>query len=183
MKYTETIIPSQLGQELYYPICRGMVVPVYVEEIHQKVKLKNGDFAWRNISKDGDNMYFDGSEDWIFTKPEDIESVVYESIWIDEIVGYALEVGEHVFRTVEEALILVNPVSLRQAKRAHKKLQSVRKKMSDSINRSHVNAGLEPSCPLVVTNKRIYTKTSGFRGWSKRKNLEKKHMRKLLGRL
>lgn len=181
MDYENHIQKVNVGDTLYYPICRGMVIPVEVQEVNNRVKLPGNKYVWHYIEEDKESVFFEDKKEELSIIENGL--VVLQCVWIDEITGHALEVGEHVFMTLQEALLSASPVSPRQAKRAHKKVQAARKQMTEFVNRSHKKAGLTPSCPEVKKDKPIYKRIFGFRGWSMNKRKEEKLMRSFLRRL
>ena len=165
------------GDNLWMEYFRGFIIPVtvtevvttmYGEDIPPHIKNKyslSDDGFW--IIKNANGISITGKD--IYNKPVNIDSKdidpnyynpSYQGIWIDEIIGHELLLdSDNISPNFNEVFERASCVDIRQAKRRHKKLQSVRKMYTNWVNQTHINAGHPASCPLITTNKKIIVKT------------------------
>lgn len=88
---------------------------------------------------------------------------VNQMFWVDEVVGHDIQLSDRpginhdgVYLTLAEARQYGGTIDKRQAHRAHKRLNRERRRATAFVNHTHVMADVEPSCPLVTTEKKLW---------------------------
>lgn len=166
---------ATLGQVLYYEYLPGLVIPVKVDEIDdihfasEEIQKKYGLIAstvWVHYTNEGIRCigYESSTEKnkWGFKKIS--ADVINEAprckqeLWIDEPVGHAIEIGDGLFPTVEEALYFADRAKRRKRLRPHKKIATRRKKFWKWINTSRIKCGEKPVEIPKYEQKKVYVK-------------------------
>lgn len=150
----------------YYEIRPGFIVPVRIKEISLSVTLTEEYAKFLEVNK----------HTWMYVFPtyiivgdekirhEDFDSKNFESFgiqffWIDEIVGHGITFYDNdgLFRNLSDAYKNSRKIDSRQAKRAHRKIQSARNYRAECLRKNYRSTGGDPSgVKTVTTKKRIY---------------------------
>lgn len=175
----KTDIPSlALGQTVFYPFRRGMIIPAKIVSIIDFLYIP-GEFETFVIGRhDLSSGYpYLPSEEIEFFAPNDrildqetMDKLVLSSRFfdIDEITGHSLQLDSDIFLTLKEAKIASYSIGKNYARNPHKKLQSWRNSFHKWVMSCHASNGdffLEEKSP-IVSRKKVYLKL----GKTKRKD-------------
>ena len=171
-----------IGQRVFYPFRSGLITEAFVDEIddilvapqhlQDEFKLSSATVwvfwnaegiiqvhGYSKVHEHPWDFYDIPKEHWtrFFSESE----LVNQEVWLDEPIGHAVNLnwGDEAFVDLAEAQAYVKqhwPGDKRQVKRAHRKLQTERRRVQSFINRTHELAGSSGTCPLITTPKKIF---------------------------
>lgn len=181
-KYNPHIKEVRLGQKLFMPFRRGMIIPVTVIGIIDFLHMPDEESTCvveRYVVDDGTcpllagtssvSVYVRGEEasesGMISQEQFDTFTLSSRFLDVDEVVGHHVSIGDEVRETLEEARRATFPVGKNKARGAAKKLQIWRQKMTNWIQSMHNNC--EPldsslKCPLITSEKPVYIRKGKY---------------------
>jgi len=169
----------KLGQEVFYEILKGIIIPAKIIEINDvytiteenKIRYNRTSttlWVYQIINKEGKLISVDIETDWEFQKlPEDIlEGATHANqfVDIDEPIGYSIQLFDGydnydgLYLTLSDAMKYANYAPRRLRLRPHKKVNSRRKMTADFINENNQSFGTEYQFKCEYPEKKIWVK-------------------------
>lgn len=116
------------GDIAYYSLCRGFIIPVYIDTVEVPFAVENSNTYWWNKSSTSEWVYTDG----IITDSEKIKNLISSRTstgitfyWLDEFIGHS-EPEDELFLTLNEAFAHTDFIDKRKTYRRHKKIEKRR---------------------------------------------------------